>query len=370
MTDPVSSSSANLVGSAEGNQSREVGGAKRSELPATGLPVAGLKVALVDLDGKIVPAWVPESLSRAGIQLVVGDSKTRDDLARYAGDAEVIWLLGGSRILQNGNLGAVPRCWAIVRTGSGTDNVPLEEATRQGIVVANTPGAFSDAVSDHVIALLFAAMRRITALDRRVRAGEWSQAAGEPINSLQGRTLGLVGFGHVARELARKLSGFSLNVLAHDPFVVDDVIRSFGAQPAALPSVLAQSDFVSLHCSLTAETKHLIGEAELRSMKSSAVLINTSRGAVVDEGALVRALSEGWIAAAALDVVENEPPKPDSPLLQLENVVLTPHVAGLSAHGFEPRWRLSVETVIALAQRHWPASTVNPTVRPKVNLSS
>jgi D-3-phosphoglycerate dehydrogenase len=328
-----------------------------------------IKVALVDLDGKPVPDWVPRQLGVEGVELAVHDCQHVEDLRKHAGDADVVWLFGGSRILMEGNLAAVPRCWAIVRTGSGTDNVPVDEATNRGIVVANTPAAFSDPASDHVIGLLFAAARQITALDRAVRAGQWNQTAVRPLVSVHGRTLGLVGFGHVASAVARKLSGFAMRVLVHDPYVAKDVLLSSGAQPSELDVLLRESDFVSVHCPLTRETTHLIGERELRLMKPTAVLLNTSRGAVIDERALVRALEERWIAGAGLDVVEDEPPRRESLLLRLDNVVLTPHLAGYSADGVDVRWRLSLETVIDLARRRWPPSCVNPNVQPARELS-
>jgi len=321
--------------------------------------MAEVKVALVDLDGQTVPDWVQETLDREGFAFVFHDCKTAGDLSAYAADADIVWLFGGSRVLQGGNLTNVPRCRAILRTGSGTDNVPVEEATRRGIIVANMPAAMSDGVSDHLIALLFAVTRRVAALDRAVRLGQWGQRPMQPLNGVQGRTLGLVGFGHVAREVVRKLSGFGMKVLAHDPFVPAEAMTAHGVTAASLSALLAESDYVSLHCPLTAETKHLIGERELRLMKPTAILLNTSRGPVVDEAALVQALQQGSIAAAGLDVLEHEPPAADNPLLKLDNVVLTPHVAGYSADGVEIRWRLSVETVLALARGQAPASWVN-----------
>ena len=328
-----------------------------------------LKVALVDLDGQTVPDWVCQSLDREGIDLTIAPCETRADLAAKAGDADVVWLFGGSRILMNGNLAAVPRCWAIVRTGSGTDNVPVDEATRRRIVVANTPAAFSDAVSDHVIALLFAAMRRIAELDRSLRLGRWDQGSAIPLNSVQGQTLALVGFGHIARAVARKLSGFTMNVLVYDPLVTAETIAAHGASAVSLETALSEADYVSLHCPLTPTTRHLIGETQLRSMKPTAILVNTSRGPVVDERCLVRALAEGWIAAAALDVFEEEPLGMNHPLLGLDNVVLTPHAAGHSAHGVELRWRVSLEVITDLAHHRWPSSCVNADVEPARELS-
>ncbi len=317
------------------------------------------KVALVDLDGQTVPDWVRETLDQEGIQLVDHDCTTRAELEAHAQDAEVVWLFGGSRILLGGNLDAVPRCRAILRTGSGTDNVPIAEATQRRILIANTPAAVSDGVSDHVIALLLAVSRRVAELDRAVRRGQWGKVAGQPWNSVRGRTLGLVGFGHVAREVVRKLSGFEMDVLAHDLYVDAATMAAHGVTAVGLDELLAASDYVSLHCPLTPQTRHLIGERELRLMKPTAILLNTSRGPVIDETALVRALGEGWIAAAGLDVLEDEPPAGENPLLGLDNVVLTPHVAGYSTTGIEARWRLSVETVIALARHQPPRSCVN-----------
>jgi D-3-phosphoglycerate dehydrogenase len=322
------------------------------------------KVALVDLDGQTLPAWVRESLEREGIELVVQDCATRAELATHARDAEIVWLFGGSRVLLGGNLAAVPRCRAILRTGSGTDNVPVDEATQRKILVANTPAAMSDGASDHAIALLFAVTRRVAELDRAVRLGRWGKVSTQPLNSIRGQTLGVVGFGHIAREVVRKLSGFEMNVLVHDPFVDAETIAAQGATAAGLSELLTHADYVSLHCPLTPETRHLIGEHELRQMKPTAILINTSRGPVIDETALLRALRERWIAGAGLDVLEDEPPVPENPLLELDNVVLTPHVAGYSVNGLEARWRLSVETVLDLAQGRPPRSCVNPELLP------
>jgi D-3-phosphoglycerate dehydrogenase len=318
-----------------------------------------LKVALVDLDGQPVPEWVREALGREGILFVTHDCKSREELETHAGDADLVWLFGGSRVLHGGSLAALRRCRTILRTGSGTDNVPVEEASRRQIVVANTPAAISDAVSDHLVALLFAVARRVAELDRTIRLGKWSKAPVRPWSPVRGQTLGIVGFGHVARDVVRKLAGFEMTVLALDPNVPAEAMTDVGVISVGLAELLTNSDYVSLHCALTPKTKHLIGEPELRTMKRTAVLLNTSRGPVVDEAALVRALREGWIAGAGLDVLEEEPPAPDSPLLGLENVVLTPHVAGYSSNGTEARWRLSVETVLAVARGEQPRSRVN-----------
>jgi D-3-phosphoglycerate dehydrogenase len=207
-----------------------------------------------------VPDWVLARLAEEGIELMIRQCNSRAELAEHARAAEIVWLFGGNRVL-HGGLEVLAKCWAIVRTGSGTDNVPVDEATARGIVVANTPAALSDAVSDHVIALLMALVRRLPGLDRAVRAGVFDQSLGRPLSSFRGRTFGLVGFGHIAREVARKLSGFEMNWLVYDPLLLADEVARHGANWAPLETLLSESDFVSLHCPLLPSTRKLIGAA-------------------------------------------------------------------------------------------------------------
>ena len=326
------------------------------------------KVAMVHMDAEELPAWVPETMASHDIEFVFQECETRAQLASCAGDADVVWVCGGSLIVDAESLADLPRCGALIRTGSGTDNIPIDAATAQGIIVANTPEAFSDGVSDHAIGLLLAVVRQIAIQDRIVRTGIWDREAAYPSWHLRGQTLGLIGFGHIARLVTRKLSGFEMTVLAHDPYVSADVMTSHGVQSASMEEVLSSSDFVSLHCPLLDETHHLIGERELRMMKPQAILINTSRGPVVDEAALIRALSERWIAAAGVDVLEQEPPSADNPLFSLDNAVITPHIAGYTDQSLDNSWRLSVETALALAQGRWPRSYVNHNVKPRWRL--
>ena len=327
------------------------------------------KVALISLDQQIVPDWAPKKLADEGIEFAVKECLTRQDLAEMAGDADVVWVLGSHQVLYAENLDVIPNCGAIIRTGSGTDNIPIEEATRLGIVVANTPDALTDAVAEHAIGLLFAVIRHIPLQDRAVRRGVWDRDLAMPRLLLRGQTLGLVSFGRISQAVARKLNGFDLTILAYDPYVSSEAAERLGGRLTRLDEVLSRSDFVSIHCPLTKETHHLIGEHELRQMKPEAILINTARGSVIDEAALLRALTEGWIGAAGLDVLEQEPIPPDNLLLQLDNVVITPHIAGYSDEYLPNSWRLSVETAIDLAQGRWPRSYVNPEVKPRWNLT-
>lgn len=271
------------------------------------------KVALIGgLQEDGVPDWVSEQLAQAGITFVARNCKSRAELAELAGDADLVWVFGDHECLYAENLDLIPRCGVILRSGSGTDNVPVKEATQLGIIVANTPEAISDTVSDHAIGLLFSVIRQIGVQDRALRRGLWDHQLGWPRSHLRGSTLGLIGFGHIARLVAHKMSGFGLNILVHDPYVNAETAASAGVQLVPLDELLSKSNFVSIHCPLLESTYHLIGETQLRLMKPDAVLINTARGPLIDEPALIRALQEGWIAAAGLDVFEQEPTPSDN----------------------------------------------------------
>lgn len=320
------------------------------------------------LENYPVPAAALDTLAQAGIDFAVHECRTPADLSQYAADADLVWVWG-SYVVNAETLALLPQCGAILRTGSGTDNVPVAAATGRGIVVANTPEAHNDAVSNHAIGLLFAVVRNIVVLDQRARTGQWRPVRTGGGWHLHGQTLGLVGFGLAARLVAKKMSGFDLTTLVYDPYVSAEVITAAGAQPATLDEVLAQSDFVLLHCPLTPQTHHLIGERELRLMKPTAILINTARGPVVDEPALIRALNEKWIAAAGLDVFEQEPPDPANPLFAMSNVVVTPHTAGESDEDRDLAFKLSVDSIVALAQGRYPRSYVNRSVKPRLTLA-
>ena len=331
------------------------------------------KVAMVQNHpfGETLPEWVSKAMLNEGIEFVAHDCTTREELAQYAGGADMIWVWTVNHMATAENLDILRRCGAIMTSSSGTDHLPVAEATARGIIVANVPRAPSEAVSEHAIGLLFSVKRTIVLRDRALRAGKWWDGNFEsPGRNLRGQTLGLVGFGHIARLIARKLSGFEMTTLVYDPYVSADVLASKGVRAASLAEVLSQSDFVSLHCPLTKETHHLIGERELKMMKPEAVLINTARGPIVDESALVRALSERWIAGAGLDVFEQEPATADNPLFSLDNVVVTPHLAGFAEETREALWHLCLETVLDLAKGYWPLSYVNHEVQSRWDLKA
>jgi D-3-phosphoglycerate dehydrogenase len=246
--------------------------------------------------------------------------------------------------------------------GIGYDSVDVAAATEQGIIVCNVPEYCVEEVADHALALMLAANRHLARQDRWIRQGRWDRTGVRPARRLEGSVLGLVAFGRIARALAAKVEGLGLEVLAFDPYVEEDVARSFGVTLVELDELLRRSDLISVHAPLTEATRHLLGEREFRLMKPGAVLVNTSRGPVVDETALIEALNDGRLMAAGLDVLEDEPLPPDSPLLELDNVIITPHVGAYSEQSVEDLYRGACEIAIDVLNQRWPASVVNPQV--------
>ncbi|MBF0276650.1 MAG: C-terminal binding protein [SAR324 cluster bacterium] len=259
----------------------------------------------------------------------------------------------------------------VIGVGSvGVDMVDVEAATDHGVVVTNTPDIYMEEVADHTIMLLLASANRLKELDLMVRKGNWFD--GRPhknkIPRLWGQTLGLFSFGNAARAVARRAKVFGFQIVAHDPYVSELKIISEGVEPVSFEELLARSDYLSVHAPLNQETRGIFSTAQLEQMKDTAVLVNTSRGQVIDEKALIQALQNGIIAAAGLDVLETEPPLPDNPLLQMKNVILTPHVSAQSTRmRRETRRRVGREVALVLKGR-WPMSCVNPTVLPKIDL--
>jgi glyoxylate reductase len=258
-------------------------------------------------------------------------------------------------------MAAAPRLRVISNFGVGFNNVDLAEATRRGIAVCNTPKVLSEAVADLTMSLILAASRNLLANAEFARDGGWSARATPPPLGfdVEGKTLGILGFGRIGREVARRARAFRMRVLYHDIELPLGAEWNFCAY-RQLDHLLLESDIVSVHVNLTAQTHQMIGQGELGLMQRSAWLINTSRGAVIDQAALVTALKQGRIAGAALDVLETEPPAADDPLLSLPNVILLPHVGSATVETREAMLELAVRNLSAVLQGRRPSECVNP----------
>ena len=257
----------------------------------------------------------------------------------------------------------LPQLKAIANYGVGFDNIDVAAATRRGIMVTNTPDVLTEATADLTWALLLATARRLGEGERMVRAGKFTGWTPDMLvgADLQGTTLGLVGFGRIARAVARRAAGFRMRVLHTARSRHDEAADDVGSRAVDLERLLKESDFVSLHVPLTPKTRHLVDTGALRRMKPTAYLINTSRGPVVDEAALARALREGWIAGAGLDVYENEP-EVDPGLLELDNVVLLPHIGSATTGARSAMSRVAATNLVLALQGQRPPHLVNPEV--------
>ncbi|RLI36529.1 D-glycerate dehydrogenase [Candidatus Bathyarchaeota archaeon] len=257
------------------------------------------------------------------------------------------------------------RLKGISQVAVGYDNIDVEAATEKGIYVTNTPGVLTETTADYAFALLMATARRIAEADRYVRGGKWKIPWGLMMllgQDVWGKTIGIIGMGRIGSAVARRAKGMNMRILYYDIVRNKKVEEELGAEYVDLETLLKESDFVTLHVPLLPSTHHLINEDRLKLMKRTACLINTSRGPVVDEKALYKALKEGWIWAAGLDVWEKEPTDPDNPLLKLENVTASPHIASAS---YETRKRMAimaVENLTAILEGEVPPNLVNKEV--------
>jgi D-3-phosphoglycerate dehydrogenase len=283
-------------------------------------------------------------------------NRSVDELVAAAREADGI--LAGSDPWSAGVLQRLPRLRAISRYGIGYDRVDIDTATKLGIAVSNAPAGFGDAVAEFTVGLIIALSRHIVVVDRAARQRIWSPRIGHDV---AGKTLGIIGFGAIGKRVATLLQNFRMRLLAYDVAFDHVAAGEIGVTQAVLADLLAEADFVTLHVPLFTTTVGLIGEPELRQMKSSALLINTSRGPVIDEDALVRALKEGWIAGAALDVFADEPYR-DGPLLTFENVIVTPHMASYSREADRACRMLACKNLVELLRGERCRYVVNPDV--------
>jgi D-3-phosphoglycerate dehydrogenase len=314
---------------------------------------------IVAVTDYVFSSFEPERavLGPLGVELRPRQCRSEDEIIALAHDADAVlncYAKMPARVIE-----VLKRCRIIARYGIGVDNVDLAAATKARILVTNVPDYCVDEVSDHALALLLALARRIAAADAAVKAGAWDVGAHAGIRRLRGRTLGLLGFGKIARALASKAQPLGMKVIVYDPYLAPEEIARHGAEAAGLEALLARADVVSIHAPLSPETRNLIGERELRRMKPAAFLINTSRGGIVDEQALAAALKENRLGGAALDVLGVEPPPEDHPLRRAPNIILTPHLAFYSRESVIELQTKAAEEVARALKGEPPRSPLN-----------
>ncbi len=301
-----------------------------------------------------------EIIGAAGGELIDMSKRPLDDALRVAETCEAVMV---RRLEVTADLiRRFRRCRILARYGVGTDNVDVEAATAANIIVGHSPLYAADEVSTHAAALLLACVRDVVPTHKRLESGAWDVERPFRIHGTEGRTLGIVGLGNIGRAVARKFSAWRLSILAADPYVEPEVAKRLSADLVPLEKLLAGSDFISLHCPLLPETRHLIGPRTVGLVKPGAILVNTSRGAVVDTASLLGALDSGRLAAAGLDVFEEEPPAADSPLRRHPKVVLTDHMAWYSEESQVRLQKNIAEEVVRVCTGGLPVSLVNPEV--------
>jgi len=331
---------------------------------------------VVRLNARMMPVtpFEAELHQRYGLEPLQVEANTPQEQLPHLADCDALFIIAAplsSKVVER-----LEKCRLISRLGNGTDKIDVDLATRRGIIVSNVPFFCVEEMADHIMAMLLSLARKVPQMDRHFRVGAYPQAREESLQlqRLSGRVLGIVGFGATGPQVARRAKAFGLRVLAtrRNMNAPRQQAEALGVEMVDLDTLLRQSDFVSLQLPLTRETYHLIGREALNKMKPGAVLINASRGALVDEEALVEALRCGHLAGAGLDTFEGieifveKPPPPRHALVELENVILTPHVSGLSLQASQDCTRTGVENLVAVLSGHWPPpeNIVNKEVKP------
>ena len=318
---------------------------------------------LVAVTDTVFPDLDPARRALAGLdaELRLAEKPTPEAILEVARQADGVFVTYAK--ITGDIIAGLERCRVIGRFGVGTDNIDIEAATRAGIMVTYAPVYCLDEVSDHALALLLALARKIPYAHGLVNDGRWEMPAVVPIHRLKGRILGLVGLGNIAQKIVTKARAFGIEANASDPYVPDEVFSELGVERVDFDQLLARSDFISVHVPLTDETKNMFGREAFGKMKSGALLINTARGPLVDVAALAEALEAGEIAGAALDVLPQEPPAADCPVLGRVEVILTPHTGFYSEEDLLDLQTTVAADVAAVLSGKPPRFPVNPEVR-------
>lgn len=317
---------------------------------------------------------VSDQISEKGLELLSKEMEvdylpglSKEEILQRIAEYDALMVRSGTKVTRD-IIEAGTNLKIIGRAGVGVDNIDVEAATERGIVVVNSPGGNTRAAAEHTIALMLALARNIPQAHMMLKQGEWKRSKFMGME-VYGKTLGVIGFGRIGREVAKRAQGLGMEVIAYDPYISEESAERIGVQLVDLPTLLQKADIITIHTPLTKETKHLLGEEELKKMKKGAKIINTARGGIVDEIALAKAIEEGIIGGAAIDVFEQEPPPPDHPLLKLEQVIVTPHLGASTVEAQEYVAVDVAEQIVNFFKGIPPSSPVNLPVLPPEVLS-
>lgn len=324
------------------------------------------RVAMIDYDYPSLDL-IRDELAKWDCELDAKNCADKEEAKEFARTADGV--ICQKMIPVDGDfMDALENCKVICRTGIGLDPIDVAAATERGIPVVHVPSYCEDEVADHAMSLLLACARKVTVYDRSVKSGMWDFAVGAPIRRLSNCTLGLVGFGKIPRKVYPRAKGFGMKVIVSDPFVKPEDVTDYDLELVTFDELLAQSDFISLHCPLVDATKGMMNADAFAKMKNSAFLINTARGPLVNEGELAEALRSGQIAGAALDVRMSEPAEYPSPLNDLDNIILTPHAGYYSVESLELLQTLFARHAAEVLHGKKSPGLANPEVMEKADL--
>ena len=315
------------------------------------------RYSVIVTDARYFSEAIQDILKQVDAELILAPCRSEDEVISQASKADAI--ITTSAIFSKQVLENLYQCKFIIRCGVGIDNIDVKAATEKGILVAYLPDFYIEDVSNHIMALILGSSRKITFTDRLVRDGKCSFNKIQPIKQLKSKVLGLVGFGKISRCLLPKLKPFNFQVLVYDPYIS---ILPREVEKADLPSLISRADFIIMNCPLTEENREMIGEREFNLMKPEVYIINTARGALINEVSLIKAIREKRISGVALDVVTQEPVPSDHPLLQFDNVIITPHIAWYSEESLEEARLKAAEDVVKVLKGDLPKYPVNPEV--------
>ncbi len=322
------------------------------------------KVVLVDFSR---PLFLPmgfeaERMAEVGATWEVHECRTELDVLEVARDAVVVVIQSVRPLLTRRVIEQLDKARCLIRAGAGYDSIDVTAATEHGMIVCNTPSYCVDEVADHAIALMLDCVRHVSRMDRAMHRGEHPARIAGRTRRVSNSTLGIIGLGPIGRRVAERMASWNMEMIAYDPYVTQDQADAFGVTMVALDELLARSDFITIHCPLTDQTYHMLDDDAFAKIKPGCILVNDARGAVVDETALIKALHDGTLWAAGLDVTEQEPLPEDSPLRGIDNLVLTPHIAAYSPESRADLYELICEVCANVVQGRIPRFVVNPEV--------